>query len=69
MPSAHKHQGNAVDSDIGADNKLSGRDMFGSTKRRPVIEPIEEGLAGLTEIPKGKHTFRRDGEGAARIIL
>ena len=54
-----------MESEVGTESKASGRDATGPKKRRPVIEPIEDGLAGLTEIPRGKDVPRRAEEGAA----
>jgi len=51
-----------VDSGIATESKASGRNETGSAKRRPVIEPVEDGLAGLTEIPRDKDTSRRNEE-------
>jgi type II secretory pathway pseudopilin PulG len=59
------NQGNVVDADVDTKSKASGRDAIGSTKRRPVIEPIEDGLAGITEIRRDNEAARRDEQGAA----
>jgi len=52
-----------VDAEVDTESKPSGRDARKFTKHRPVIEPVEEGLAGLTEIAKNNDSSRRDKEG------
>jgi len=52
-----------VDAEVDTESKPSGRDARKFTKHRPVIEPVEEGLASLTEIAKNNDTSRRDKEG------
>ncbi|MFL5047060.1 MAG: hypothetical protein ACJ8EA_19670 [Xanthobacteraceae bacterium] len=52
-----------MDAEVDTESKPSGRDARKFTKHRPVIEPVEEGLAGLTEIAKKKDSSRRDKEG------
>ena len=52
-----------MDAEVDTESKPSGRDARKFTKHRPVIEPVEEGLAGLTEIAKNKDSSRRDKEG------
>jgi hypothetical protein len=43
-----------VDADVVANGKASDRDAAEGAKRRPVIEPVEDGLAGITEIARDK---------------
>jgi hypothetical protein len=43
-----------VDADVVAKSKASDRDAAEGAKRRPVIEPVEDGLAGITEIARDK---------------
>ncbi|MFL6974704.1 MAG: hypothetical protein ACJ8F2_22555 [Xanthobacteraceae bacterium] len=52
-----------MDAEVDTESKPSGRDARKFTKHRPVIEPVEEGLAGLTEIAKNNDSSRRDKEG------